>query len=55
MICLFILFLERGGQCINGQRGEAEDEDGSTSHTSIFCTHDHDMLIPIKANRPMTN
>ena len=39
----------------NVQRGEAEDEDGSTSDTFILCTHDpSDLLIPIKANRPMT-
>ena len=38
----------------NGQRGEAEDEDGSTSNISIVCTCDHDLLIPIKANQPMT-
>ena len=38
----------------DGQRGEAEGEDGATSDTSILCTHDRDLLIPIKANRPMT-
>ena len=25
----------------DGQRGEAEDEDGLTSDTSILCTRDH--------------
>ena len=29
----------------DGQRGEAEDEDGSTSDTSILCTHDCDLLM----------
>ena len=33
----------------DGQRGEAEDKDGATSDTSILCTRDHDLLIPIKA------
>ena len=27
----------------DGQRGEAEDEDGSTSDTSILCTCDRDL------------
>ena len=38
----------------DGQRGEAEDEDSLTSDTSILCTRDRDLLIPIKANQPMT-
>ena len=38
------------GQDSDGQRGEAEDEDGATFDTSILCTHDRDLLIPIKAN-----
>ena len=46
----------RGRQCT--ERGEAEDKDGSMSDTSILCTRNRDLLsdllIPIKANRPMT-
>ena len=41
----------------NGQRGEAEkkkNKDSSTSDTSILCTRDRDLWIPIKANRLMT-
>ena len=38
----------------DGQRGKAEDKDGLTSDTSILCTRDRDLLIPIKANRPLT-
>ena len=28
----------------DGQRGEAEDEDGVTSDTSMLCTRDRDLL-----------
>ena len=42
----------------DGQRGKAEDEDDSMRDTSILCTRNRDLLsdllIPIKANRPMT-
>ena len=30
----------------DGQGGEAEDEGGSTSATSILCTSDCDLLFP---------
>ena len=36
----------------DGQKGEAEDEDSSTSDTSILCIRDRDFLISIKANQP---
>ena len=43
------------GTWMTMDRGEAEDEDSSMSDTSILCTRDrdHDLLIPIKANRLM--
>ena len=31
----------------DGQRGEAEDKDGSTSDTTILCTRDRDLQISI--------